>query len=329
MSTFRKFLITLLLVIALELIGIFGFIRFESISLAESTYQTTMIMLAHFDHYGFKGENSRLLVVFLTVASLLVVAYLLKLLAESMIGIGDSVKKRRMQAKIDRLKGHYIVCGWGRVGAQVAKELAHEGVKFVVVDQSTKELERAAAEGFLTYHGDSTHQSTLDKLGLDRAAGLITTLGEDSDNLLVTLAARDFNPELYIVSRANREENVGRLKQAGANRVAMPYQIGGYHMANMAIRPNVVDYMDIISSKGKSDLEVEEMVVGENSKLAGHRLGTSLADAEIKGATVMAINGADGVSRVNPSGKEVVYPGDRLIILGAKKDLNEASALIR
>lgn len=97
----------------------------------------------------------------------------------------------------------------------------------------------------------------------------------------------------------------------------------------MAIRPNVVDYMDIISSKGKGDLEVEEMVVGENSKLAGHRLGTSLADANIKGATVMAINGADGVSRVNPSGKEVVYPGDRLIILGAKKDLNEASALIR
>lgn len=83
----------------------------------------------------------------------------------------------------------------------------------------------------------------------------------------MTLAARDYNPELYIVSRANREENVGRLKQAGANRVAMPYQIGGYHMANMAIRPNVVDYMDIISNKGKSDLEVEEMVVARTLSL--------------------------------------------------------------
>lgn len=317
------------LTIVLELVGIFGFMRFEGIGVTESTYQTTMIMLAHFDHYGFKSEDSRLLVVFLTVASLLLVGYLLKLLAESMIGIGDSVKKRRMQAKIDRLKGHYIVCGWGRVGAQVAKELAHEGVKFVVIDKEPKRLEHAAAEGALTFHGDSTHQINLEKLGLDRAAGLVTTLGEDSDNLLVTLAARDYNPELYIVARANRDENVNRLKQAGANRVAMPYQIGGYHMANMAIRPNVVDYMDIISNKGKSDLEVEEMVVGENSKLAGHRLGTSLADADIKGATVIAINGADGVSRVNPSGKEVVYPGDRLIILGAKKDLNEASALIR
>lgn len=302
--------------------------RFENISLAESSYQTTMIMLAHFDHYGFKAEYSRFLVIFLVIASLLVVAYLLKLLAEYMIGIGDSVKKRRMQAKIDRLKGHYIVCGWGRVGVQVAKELKHEGMKVVVIDRDTKRLEHAMAEGFLTFHGDSTHQQNLEKLGLDRAAGLVTTLGEDSDNLLVTLAARDYNPELYIVARANRDENVNRLKQAGANRVAMPYQIGGYHMANMAIRPNVVDYIDIISAKGKDDLEVEEMVVEENSRLAGHRLGTSLADANIKGATVIAINGADGVSKVNPSGKEVVYPGDRLIILGAKEDLNDASALI-
>ncbi len=329
MSTFRKFILVLGLTAALTIIGIVGFVHYEHISVAESTYQTIMIMLAHFDHYGFKDSDSRLLVVFLTISSLLVVAYLLKLLAESMIGIGDSVKRRRMQAKIDRMKNHYIVCGWGRVGVQVAKELENEGVKFVVVDTDLKRLEKANADGLVTFLGDCTHHNVLEKLGLDRAAGLIATLGDDPDNLLVTLAARDFNADLYIVARANREENIGRLKTAGANRVAMPYQIGGYHMANMAIRPNVIDYMDIISNKGKSDLEVEEMVVGEHSKLSGHRLGQSLSDANIKGATVIAINGVDGTSKVSPSGKEVVYPGDRLIILGAKKDLNEASALIR
>jgi len=328
-STLRKLILTLCLTAALTIIGIVGFIRFESISLSESVYQTIMIMLAHFDHYGFKSENSRLLVVFLTVTSLLVIAYLLKLLAESMMGIGDSVKRRRMQAKIDHMKNHYILCGYGRVGVQVAKELINEGVKFVVVDADLKRLEKANAEGIVTFLGDCTHHDTLKKLGLDRASGLIATLGDDPDNLLVTLAARDFNQDLYIVSRANREENIGRLKTAGANRVAMPYQIGGYHMANMAIRPNVVDYMDIISDNGKNNLEVEEMVVAEHSKLSGHRLGQSLADANIKGATVIAINGADGTSKVSPSGKEVVYPGDRLIILGAKSDLNEASALIR
>jgi len=325
----RKLFSVLIIALIFEIIGIFGFMRFENINVYESTYQTTMIMLAHFDHYGFHGQYSRMLVLVLVIVSLLLMAYLLKLLAEYMIGIGDSVKKKRMQVKIDRLKDHYIVCGWGRVGVQVTKELEHEGVKFVVVDTDQKRLDKASAKGYITFQGDATHQETFDKLGLNKAAGLVATLGDDSDNLLVTLAARDYNQDLYIVARANREENVSHLKQAGANRVALPYQIGGYHMANMAIRPNVVDYMDIISNKGKSDLEVEEMVVEENSKLAGHRLGSSLADANIKGATVIAINGADGVSRVNPSGKEVIYPGDRLIILGAKKDLTEASALIR
>lgn len=100
-------------------------------------------------------------------------------------------------------------------------------------------------------------------------------------------------------------------------------------MAAMALRPNVVDYIDIVNnSNGSSDLQVEEMVVGDNSKLAGHHLGKALAEGEI-GATVIAINGVDGTSRVRPTGKEVIYAGDRLIILGAKKDLTNASALIR
>ena len=109
----------------------------------------------------------------------------------------------------------------------------------------------------------------------------------------------------------------------------MPFQIGGYHMASMALRPSVVDYMDIVSQSGAAtDLQVEEMVVGESSHLAGHRLGKALADGSI-GATVIAINGSDGTSRVRPSGNEVVYPGDRLIVLGAKADLTKASALVR
>jgi voltage-gated potassium channel len=147
--------------------------------------------------------------------------------------------------------------------------------------------------------------------------------------LFVVLAARALNPNLYIVARANRPENEAKLKHAGANRVAMPYQIGGYHMASMALRPNVVDYMDIMTGKnGHTELEVEEMVVGESSRLAGRRLGKALAEDEV-GATVIAINGADGSSRVRPSGNEIIYAGDRLIILGSKPDLTSASELIR
>jgi voltage-gated potassium channel len=316
--------------IVLELIGTLGFTIFEGISYGESAYQTLLILLAHFDHYGFHNLNSRALVIFLVVSSLVVVAYLLKWFAEYMIGIGDNVKKRRMKSHIDRLKDHYIVCGFGRVGSQVALELSNEGATFVVLDKDQVKIDEALKAGYMAWCADSAVEETLVDAGVDKAKGLIASLGDDSSNLFVTLAARALNPELYIVARVNRTENQAKLKHAGADRVAMPYQIGGYHMANMAIRPNIVDYMDIVnSSTGTSDLAVEEMLVGEDSKLAGHKMGRALADAQVEGATVIAINGADGTSRVRPDGNEVVYPGDRLIVLGAKKDLTEASALIR
>jgi voltage-gated potassium channel len=230
--------------------------------------------------------------------------------------------------KVDKLKEHYIICGLGRVGAQVAGEMYHESVAFVGLDRDQIKVDEMLAKGYLAMTLDSTAETALTAAGVDKAAGLVACLGEDSLNLFVVLAARSLNPNLYIVARANRPENELKLKRAGANRVAMPYQIGGYHMASMALRPNVVDYMDIMSKNGTSELEVEEMVVGEQSKLSGRRLGKALAEGEI-GATVIAINGADGTSRVRPSGKEVIYPGDRLIILGSKPDLTNASELIR
>ncbi len=321
----------ILAVIAMLITGTFGFHLFGKVSTGEAFYSTVIILLSHYDHYNFSDPASRLLVVVLDVSSLVAIAYLLKWFAEYIIGIGDNVKKLRMKAKVDKLKNHYLVCGLGRVGSQVARELHNEGVPFVGLDKDPEKVEEALKSGYLAVVADSTQEDALREAGVERATGLISSLGEDSLNLFVVLAARDFNPNLYIVARSNRFDNQVKLKRAGADRVAMPYQIGGYHMANMALRPNVVDYIDIVSNKNntKSDLAVEEMVVGEQSKLAGHRLGRTLADADVKGATVIAINGVDGTSRVQPSGQEMIYAGDRLIVLGAKKDLTEASALIR
>ena len=326
LKLWKLFAVSVLLVA----VGTVGFARFAQIDYTEAFYSSLILILTHYDHHGFVDNNSRVLVVVLILSSLAVVAYLLKWFAEYMIGFSDNVKKRRMKAKIDQLKNHYIVCGLGRVGSQVARELKNEDVPFVGIDKDPVKVDEALKEGYLAFVGDSTFEEVLNHAGLSRSVGIIASLGEDSLNLYVTLAARSLNPDIYIVARANRQENEIKLKRAGANRVAMPYQIGGYHMANMAIRPNVVDYMDIISNaNGTSDLEVEEMVVGEESRMAGHRIGKAMSDAELKGATVIAINGVDGTSTVRPSGNEVIYPGDRLIVLGAKKDLTAASALIR
>jgi voltage-gated potassium channel len=317
--------------ILLFIIGTLGFHAFERLDTGDSFYETTIILLTHYDHYGFHDARSRLLVVFLIVSSLVLVAYLLKWFAEYMIGISENVRKRKMKSKVDHLKEHYIVCGLGRVGSQVAKEMHDEGVSFVALDRDQTNVDAAIAAGMVAICADSTLEENLLKMGVERAVGLVATLGEDSQNLFVTLAAKALNPNLYIVARANRQDNEIKLKRAGADRVALPYQIGGYHMASMALRPNVVDYLDIVGNgKGAPDLEVEEMVVGDESQLAGRRLGDfkELTETTV-GATVIAINGSDGKSRVRPNGREVIYPGDRLIVLGAKQDLTRASGLIR
>ncbi len=309
--------------------GTIGFMMTAKLAVGEAFYETITILLTHFDHHNFTDPGSRFLVVLLILSSFVLIAYLLKLFAESIMGLSGNVRKLRVKTHVDKLKDHYIICGLGRVGSQVAREMYQEGVPFVALDRDQAKVDEAIAAGYLAMALDSTQEEALLTVGIERATGLVACLSEDSLNLFVTLAARSLNPNLYIVARANQPLNEVKLKRAGADRVAMPYRIGGYHMASMALRPNVVDYMDIVSGKtGTADLEVEEMVVGEHSQLAGHRLGKALAEGAI-GATVIAINGADGTSRVRPTGREMIYPGDRLIILGSKRDLTSASALIR
>ena len=315
--------------VGLTVLGTVGFSVFAHLSIGEAFYETIIILLTHFDHHGFDDTPSRILVVMLILASLGLIAYLLKWFADYMMGLSDNVRRLRVKSKVEKLKNHYIVCGLGRVGSQVAGEMHHEGVAFVGLDRDDAKVNDSLAKGYMALTADSTEESVLTMSGIEHASGLVACLGEDSLNLFVVLAARSLNPDLYIVARANRPENQIKLKRAGANRVAMPYQIGGYHMASMALRPNVVDYMDVMTGKnGLTELEVEEMVVGEQSQLAGRRLGKTLSEGEI-GATVIAINGADGTSRVRPTGKEIIYPGDRLIVLGSKPDLTSASELIR
>ncbi|HSX15066.1 MAG TPA: TrkA family potassium uptake protein [Candidatus Saccharimonadales bacterium] len=317
--------------ILLVAVGTFGFARFEHYNYALSLYTTLLVLLTHYPHGDVATWQGKTLLIFLIIASLVIIAYLLKWFAEYMIGIGGNVRKRHVKAKIDKLKGHYIVCGLGRVGSQVAREMAIEGIAFVGIDKDQERVDEALESGYLAFCADSSAEGTLLDAGISRAKGLVASLGEDSLNLFVTLAAKSLNGKVYVVARANRQESELKLKRAGADRVALPYQIGGYHMASMVLRPNVVDYLDVINTNGSNkDLQVEEMIVGDKSELAGHRLAEHKFLVEgSNGATVIAINGSDGSSIVRPSGSEVIYPGDRLILLGAKKDLTEASALIR
>lgn len=316
----------ILICILLTLIGTIGFSVTEQLPPSEAFYQTVLILLSHFDHYGFHTLPARLLVVFLVVSSLIVVVYLLKAFAEYMIGLGDGLKRVKMKAKIKKLDGHYIICGLGRVGSQVAGELADEKIPFVAIDRDEEKVKEAVAAGYIAFVGDSSEEEVLHAAGVARAKGLVASLGDDSSNLFVTLEARQLNPALFIVARVNRKVNAQRMQRAGADRIAMPYQIGGYHMATMLVRPNVVDFLEVLSTNNSSELQVEEIMIEKHSHFAGQKLSGVFSHKT--GATFLALNSNDGTSKVNPSGSETVYPGDKLIVMGTKSQLEKVGELI-
>lgn len=298
----------------------------EKISPAEALYDTVYIFLTHHDNFHIKSLGGRVAVILLILSSLILVVYLLKWLAEYMIGLGDGLKRHQVKSKIAKLDNHYIVCGLGRVGSQVVEELANEDVPFVAIDRNEAKVKEALAKGYIAFVGDSTDEEILKHAAVERASGLIASLGEDSHNLFVTLAARQLNSSIYIVARSNREENKQRLMRAGADRIAMPYQIGGYHMATMTIRPHVVDFLEILSGNKSEDLQIEELILPKESRLVGEKL-SAITRHKI-GASVLAINSNDGASKVNPNGEERLYAGDKLIIMGTHHQLNQLSEII-
>ncbi len=310
--------------------GTFGFMVFSDKGAYESIYLTIIILLSHFYHEVPEPTGAQILVVLLMIGSLIMIALLIKWLTEYIVEgqLRGSLKRKKMKKKIDSLKNHYIVCGYGRVGKQVADELKFENLPFVVCDRDPLRIKQIDKKGYLWIEGDPTIEETLIQAGIEKSKSLISALGEDADNLLVVIEARSLNPDLYIVARGERKESENKLLKAGANRIAMPYQIGGYHMATMAIRPSVVDFLDVIVDGKHSELQVEEIEVDKNSSLIGQNLATTLSRKKT-GTTVLAINKNDGSSKINPSGDEILSSGDKLIMMGTKGQLEGISELIK
>jgi voltage-gated potassium channel len=233
-------------------------------------------------------------------------------------------QRRRMTDTIERLRDHFILCGFGRVGSTVARELEHAGVAVVVIDSRPDSAEAAEAEGHLVLHGDATHDEVLLRAGISRARGLVTTVDNDAQNVYVTLSSRSLNPKLFIVARANEEGSEAKLRQAGADRVVSPYTRAGRQIAELATRPRVADFIDFALSHGQLAFSIEELEVAESGPLAGQ----TVADLAARGIHVMAIvTHGPGQFDTLPTMDRVLGAGDALIVSGTAdvlKELREA-----
>lgn len=221
--------------------------------------------------------------------------------------------RKRLEKKIRQLRDHYIICGYGRMGKIICRELSEKGIGFVVVE---KKLDIALEmEETLIFEGDATEDETLKKAGIDRAKGLISVLPTDAENLFVVLSARGLNPKLFIVARAGEEGSEQKLFRAGADRVVSPYHIGGLRIAHTILKPAVMDFIEFATKSGNIDLQMEEVTVQENSGLSGRTLDDCGIGREL-GIIIVAIKQSSGNLSFNPTFRTTINSGDTLIALG-------------
>lgn len=219
-------------------------------------------------------------------------------------------RSRRMQGRIDKLNKHFIVCAYGRVGRSVARELEAESLPFVVIDSKVELQADMERDGVCYLVGTASDEHVLRAAGIERARGLICAVDSDAENVYITLVARSLRPELLIVARAAQDQTADRLQRAGATKVVSPYVTSGRRMANLAIRPHVVDFFDIARA-GQPDLRLEELVVTSGSPLVGRSL------QELSGPTVpLLLRRHDGQLLANPAQQLRLQPGDTLVVYG-------------
>jgi len=207
-----------------------------------------------------------------------------------------------MARTIGKLSGHFVVCGYGRVGSMVARELVEDGHDVVVIDVREDSLRRAEQDGYLVVHGDGATDEVLLRAGVERAKGLVSAIDSDAHNVYVTLTARSLNHRLFIVARAGTANVIDKLLQAGANRAVSPYTMAGRRMINLALRPGVVEFMDAALTKGDMTFGMEEVIADDGSTLAGSTIG----ELRRRGIFTLAMLHAPGVYEPNP-------PDDRTV----------------
>ncbi|MGH3083293.1 MAG: potassium channel family protein [Gaiellaceae bacterium] len=262
------------------------------------------------------GQVLKVLLIVLGVGTLF---YALVAVTEFFVSghVSGLLDQRRRQRIVDALSDHYLVCGFGRVGRQVVRDLRAAGAKFLVIDRNPESVEVATATGTPVLEGEASEEQLLRQAGIARARALIACVDSDAENVFITLTARELRPDLTIVARASGEEAEQKLRRAGAQRVVSPYKSSGSEMARLALHPQVAGVVDVAPEYRMEEIEVTPGCLGAGRPLA-----------DIAGsAIVAALYRAEGELVPQPSGETVLQPGDVLIAMGTASAMDRLEAL--
>lgn len=314
-ASIRHLKIAGILVLGVIIWGVIGSIFIEHLSFVDALYTTidTMATVGSVAHpLDVPSRLFSLSVVIFGVGSLL---YTLSAGMEFMIEghFSREVRRHLMESRIAKLRGHAIICGFGRVGSRIAEDCVAARRLFVVIDEQEQNIQKCVQLGYLAIQGDATNDDVLREAGVQHAQCVLVATDSDAFNISITLSARHLNNELLIIARANHDETEAKLKRAGADRVLSPYTIGGHRMANLAFQAGVVEFFDLVTRAGDLEMAMQEVAIGSASSLRGK----SLADAEKAlgdGIVIVALKKQRGPMTV-PGRETRIEEGDTLIVV--------------
>jgi voltage-gated potassium channel len=322
----RRVVLGLMVLAAVMAAGTIGYLAFGFGAL-DALYQTvTTVTTVGFREVRPLSDGERVFTMGLILVGAGAALYTLSALIETLVGgeLGGTFGRRRMQRHIARMKDHVILCGWGRVGRSIARELVAADEPHVIIDRDPEKLEGVTGPHII---GDATEDSVLKEAGLGRARALVAALENDAGNLFVTLSVRTLRPDIFIVSRVRIEDNEEKLRRAGADRVINPQSIGGARAAAFVLQPHVSEFLDVVMHDRDIEFRLEELDVAEESVLAG----STIRDAHIRdetGALVLALREQEGTFVTNPAPDQQICAGQILIAIGTKDELEALEQLV-
>jgi voltage-gated potassium channel len=304
-------------IVVLALIGMTGFHAIEGWTWFDSLY----MVLTTFTTIGYQevhplSHSGRVFNIFMIVAGVCLLFLLIGVLTQALLEfeLRDFFGRRRMEREISRLKDHYIICGAGRVGRSVARELALKPAPFVIIDNNPEKMLKYADEQWLTIIGDATQEAALRQARIEHAAGLVAATTTDATNIYIVLTARGLSDKIKIIARASEEYAAKHLKSVGADSIVSPYIFAGHRIAQTFLRPHVLDFLDSATVQLGVPLEIAQVHISEGSSYVGQTLAASKIRHD-PGIIVLAIKRGEDM-HVNPSKDDVMHANDYLIAMG-------------
>lgn len=308
-----------------------GYRIIEGGSVVDALYMTVItIATVGFREVYPMSQAGKIFTIFVIVFSTVILAYTIGTLGQLLVEgqIREILGRRKMEKRISKLKDHFVIVGYGRVGQMVHSEITKAGESSVVIESDSAALDQLERDGALYIEGNAIEDEILLEAGIKDAKCLVDTIPDEADSVFISLSARQFNPNLYIIARADTKSGEKKLLRAGADRVILPYEIGGKRMAMASLRPNVVDFMTLEATGAHLGLSIEEVEIFREAEIEGKTLKE--ADLRSKyGLTVIGIKKPSGDLQLHPPADTRMEEGDILVLIGKTENLERLSELCK